>query len=669
MDDTNEVIEDAACQRIVESVSYTLKRSYVPEVPESRKPKKRMEFDSLDEGYQFYNSYAKEGGFSVRSSSNKYDKDRNIIWKMYVCSREGHSNEKTLFSSGQVKRLGRETRDGCGAYMSMKKSGSKWLVCGFIEEHSHMLASPKKAHFLRSHRKMSKVKKSPVDTYSSLNVCPSHQTGASEAQAGGCENMGCIEQDVRNHRRDHWEESRHQDAQMLCEYFKEMKEMNPSFIFNIETDKEGKITHIFWADPSARTSYYHFGDVVSFGTIYDTNCYEMIFAPFTGVNHHGRPVVLGCGFLPNETTESFVWLFQQWLAAMPGEPPKAVMTDQDMAMTRAIAMVLPYACHCYCISHIMQKMFEKLGAAAHKDGFTDTFKDCIHNSEVEEFHIKWKNMLKAYELTDNEWLNSLYDMRAKWIPAYLKDKFFAGMSSILRSEGINAFIKQYVSTENTFYDFILRYEKAVARQQRQELIDDHMTISTGPNLKTPLLMERKMADTYTRTIFNKFQEELFNTMAYTVELTIDNEHESSYMVGPLESDTEKPQLVVYQKTRVHAVCDCHKFEFEGIPCRHVLCVLKHAKIANLPHKYILKRWTRRARESVVLYRSGDEVKSISDDSLLARHSNLSLFFNNIVDEGALSKDAYEFAIKSFTRIQSELRDINSEIGGASSGQN
>lgn len=61
----------------------------------------------------------------------------------------------------------------------------------------------------------------------------------------------------------------------------------------------------------------------------------MIFAPITRVNHHGRSVMLGCGFLPNETTESFVWLFQQRLAAMPGEPPKAIMTDQDMAMTRA----------------------------------------------------------------------------------------------------------------------------------------------------------------------------------------------------------------------------------------------------------------------------------------------------------------------------------------------
>lgn len=83
-------------------------------------------------------------------------------------------------------------------------------------------------------------------------------------------------------------------------------------------------------------------------------------------------------------------------------------------------------------------------------------------------------------------------------------------------------------------------------------------------------METKMADTYTRTVFNKFQGELFNTMTYTFELTIDNEHEISCVVGSLESDTEKPQLVVYLKTHVHAVCDCHKFEFEGIPCRHVL---------------------------------------------------------------------------------------------------
>ena len=44
-----------------------------------------------------------------------------------------------------------------------------------------------------------------------------------------------------------------------------------------------------------------FGDVVIFDTTYNTNRYGMIFAPLTGVNHHGQTIIFGCGFLSDET--------------------------------------------------------------------------------------------------------------------------------------------------------------------------------------------------------------------------------------------------------------------------------------------------------------------------------------------------------------------------------
>ncbi|XP_062099958.1 protein FAR1-RELATED SEQUENCE 3-like [Humulus lupulus] len=43
----------------------------------------------------------------------------------------------------------------------------------------------------------------------------------------------------------------------------------------------------FWADERSRAIYDEFGDVVSFDTTYLTNKYDMPFAPFVGVNHHG----------------------------------------------------------------------------------------------------------------------------------------------------------------------------------------------------------------------------------------------------------------------------------------------------------------------------------------------------------------------------------------------
>ena len=55
------------------------------------------------------------------------------------------------------------------------------------------------------------------------------------------------------------------------------------------------------------------GDVVSFDNTYATNKYSMIFAPFTGVNHHRQCVTFGALFLSDERIDSFVWLFEKIL--------------------------------------------------------------------------------------------------------------------------------------------------------------------------------------------------------------------------------------------------------------------------------------------------------------------------------------------------------------------
>lgn len=72
MEGIEEVIGDSSCQHIIEFVLSTIKQSCVSQVLESRKPKKGMEFDSLDDGYLFYNSHAKGGGFGIVVSIVKF---------------------------------------------------------------------------------------------------------------------------------------------------------------------------------------------------------------------------------------------------------------------------------------------------------------------------------------------------------------------------------------------------------------------------------------------------------------------------------------------------------------------------------------------------------------------------------------------------------------------
>ncbi|KAL7199222.1 hypothetical protein ACSBR2_021496 [Camellia fascicularis] len=100
----------------------------------------------------------------------------------------------------------------------------------------------------------------------------------------------------------------------------------------MDLDGNGRLQNVFWADARSKAACKEFGDVVTFDTTYLANKYDMPFAPFVGVNHHGQSTLLGCGLISHKDTETFTWLFQSWLACMSGCPPNAIITDQDKAM-------------------------------------------------------------------------------------------------------------------------------------------------------------------------------------------------------------------------------------------------------------------------------------------------------------------------------------------------
>ncbi|XP_058076451.1 protein FAR1-RELATED SEQUENCE 5-like [Magnolia sinica] len=514
--------------KATESCEGTVSRSeWIPEVEESKKPiVGKTIFSSLEEAYEFYNNYARCAGFSVRKCSCKYaseskmddsssemedelnlKKNRLIVWKRFVCAREGNTDQKAQKKKGQLKRRRGETRDNCPAVMivAFQKSISKYIVKKFIEVHSHDLATPRKKHLLNSHRMVTKTQRSLQDDFQASNIKTTQTMAVLSAQLGGYENIGCTEKDLTNYERDKRQKSKGCDAQMLYEHFEEMKELHLTFEYEVKVDEENSLLHCFWADHIARQSYKYFGDVIVFDTTYNTNRYGLIFAPFTGVNHHGQSITLGCGFIHDETTESFIWLFESWRKAMQGKSPKAIITDQDPAMTKAISIVFPNTFHRYCIWHIMQKVPEKLGAIAHRDEFIRPFNDCVWNSQTsEDFEDSWEKLMTENGLEDNVWLNSIYAIRHKWIPAFVRHVFFAGMSSSQRSESMNAFFRSYISKRNSFIDFIVRFDRALARQRHNELAADHETISSKPKLKMPCEMEKVMGETYTRRIFYKF---------------------------------------------------------------------------------------------------------------------------------------------------------------------
>ncbi|KAF5477265.1 hypothetical protein F2P56_003916 [Juglans regia] len=102
---------------------------------------------------------------------------------------------------------------------------------------------------------------------------------------------------------------------------------------------------------------------------------------------------------------------------------------------------------------------DKGGAAAFKDYFT-----------LDEFEAFWEVFLDIYNLHEHVWLQNLYCERMYWIHVYLKDKFWAEMSTTQRSESMNAFFDGFVHLGTTLKEFVGQFDNALRKKVENEMV-------------------------------------------------------------------------------------------------------------------------------------------------------------------------------------------------------
>ncbi|GLU19636.1 hypothetical protein SLE2022_358740 [Rubroshorea leprosula] len=632
---------------------------YIPQGDSNLEPYEGMEFESEEAAKAFYNSYARRVGFSTRvSMSRRSRRDGAIIQRSFVCAKEGFrvDKDKPNRPDGRVKRPRAETRVGCKAMLVVKiKESGRWVVSAFIREHNHELVPPDKVHCLRSHRHVSGSAKSLIDTLQSAGIGPSGIMSALIKEYGGISNVGFTERDCRNYMRSSRQRTLGGDTQIMLDYLRNKQAENPLFFYAVQGDEDQCMSNIFWADPKARTNYTYFGDTVTFDTTYRSNRYRLPFAPFTGVNHHGQPVLFGCALLINESEASFVWLFKTWLAAMSGCPPVSITTDHDRVIRSAVTQVFPETRHRFCKWHIFKECQEKL---SHVLSEHPTFEAELHKcvgfaDSIEEFESCWSSLIDGYDLGEHEWLQGIYADRRQWVPVYLRDTFFAELSITQRSDSMNSYFDGYVNASTTLQQFVKQYEKALESRHEKEVKADYDTINTAPVLKTPSPMEKQASELYTRKLFIKFQEELVETLTFLATKVEDEEATTTYQVAKFE-EIHKAYHVSFNILEMKASCSCHMFEFSGLLCRHILTVFRVTNVLTLPPRYVLKRWTRNAKSGVLLEDHSGDLLNGSRESLTVRYNNLRHEALKYVDEGVKSVETYNVAINTLREAANKV---------------
>nr|XP_045087502.1 protein FAR1-RELATED SEQUENCE 5-like [Aegilops tauschii subsp. strangulata]XP_045087503.1 protein FAR1-RELATED SEQUENCE 5-like [Aegilops tauschii subsp. strangulata] len=636
--------------------------SFTPECDEHLKPKVGMTFEGLEAVEKFYKAYAHQSGFGVRIGQQKKIENKVVRTKRFMCNREGFKSKdiKEINDPLRKRRKQTDTRCGCDAHIFVRLCGENtYKIDSWIEHHVHGLVSPDKRHLIRSNRRVSERAKNTLYTCHKASIGTSQAYRLLQVSEGGIPNAGCTKRDLQNYYRGLRYKIRDADAQMFVAQLARKQEVNSAFFYDFEVNDEGNLVRVFWADATSRKNYSHFGDVISFDSTYTTNQYNMIFTPCTGVNHHLQSVLFGAGFLSNEKDESYIWLFQTFLKAMGGVAPRLIITDEAASIKNGIDKVLPATMHRLCMWHIMEKVPEKVGPLIREDSeFWPRLNSCVWGSETaSEFESQWNSIITDFGLEDNEWLAKRFTIRDTWIPAYFMDISLAGLlRTTSRSESANSFFNRFIHRRLAFLEFWLRFDTALECQREEELMADNRSMHTTPQLFTPWTMEKQGSEVFTYEVFEKFQLQVIAARDHCCVQGI--AQGVGLKMVTLRGRSDKVREVSYDTTTMIANCPCKLFESIGIPCRHIIQVLRIENQNELPNYYIMKRWQKRCKRENVYDEQGNLLEEKPTDSLDAatrkKISTVRDKMEELIQKAKHSNEGMDFLTSSVLSIEAPL---------------
>ncbi|KAL2921209.1 Protein FAR1-RELATED SEQUENCE 11, partial [Bienertia sinuspersici] len=582
-------------------------------------------FVSQDAAYEFYCSFAKQCGFSIRRhrTRGKDGVGRGVTRRDFTCHRGGYPQAKPA-DEGKLQRNRKSSRCGCQAYMRIVKRSDfdvpEWRVTGFSNNHNHELHKSAEVQLLPSHCTISADDKSRICMFAKAGMSARQMMRLMELEKGI--KLGCLpftELDIRNLLQSFRHADRDSEAIDLVSMCKRLKDENSSFKYDFKLDGHNKLEHIAWSYPSSIEQYETFGDAVVLDTTHRLDAYDMILGLWIGVDNHGLACLYSCVFL----------------CFMKGKSPQTILTDQNMWLKEAITCEMPETKHAFSIWHIMANFSDwfSLPLGAHYDGWKAEFYRLYSLEMVDEFESEWKEMVDRYGLQSNKHIIGLYALRNFWALSYLRHYFFAGLMSKSVTDSVNAFIERMLSAQSKLGCFI----DEVADIAKYS--NDAGSKSKKVSLKTGSPMESHAAAVFTPFAFSLLQEELLLAPQYASILVDEGCFHIRHHAG-----TNGGCKVMWDPRQDLIHCSCHQFEFSGILCRHILRVLSTNNCFHIPDPYLPLRWRLVSKDHV----EKEQIKKAKILESLA---------STIVSESVLNEDRLNFACEQMSMVLSHIKQL------------
>ncbi|KAJ1430534.1 FAR1 DNA-binding domain [Sesbania bispinosa] len=249
--------------------------------------------------------------------------------------------------------------------------------------------------------------------------------------------------------------------------------------------------------------------------------------------------------------------------------------------------------------------------------YLQDFKRAMYsNFTPTEFDEFWKKKVVEHGLEGNKWVSKTYENKELWATAYLRDKFFGRIRTTSQCESINSFIRSYCKKKSSMVEFLHKFEQAKNEYKNNELMADFKTLFSEPVLTTYLRsIEKEASNIYTQEIFREVKQEIEKANA----------------------------LMVCERSMLddHVMFSLKKFCSPGIPCSHIITVMRNEDMENIPKSLICKRWLKTAKIDLMSHYDDDETDS------------------DVMEEACYA--AVSAACNNFAKVASKKRNYLKEI--------
>ncbi|CAN1345351.1 Protein FAR1-RELATED SEQUENCE 5 [Linum perenne] len=447
------------------------------------------------------------------------------------------------------------------------------------------------------------------------------------------------------------------DAATALAYLKSKTKQDPNFFMEYTLNEENMLEKVFWADSMSIADFACFGEILEFDATYKKIKYNLPLVIFSGINQHFRTCVFGCAFMQHEREENYRWVLNTLSKAMGGKKPGFVITDGDRAMSSAIKSEFPEATHRLCSWHLNNNVTQHVKNHKFRSEWTRFVKADYPSSEA--WLADWNAFLEDCTLSDNTWINTNLTLkREDWADTYFRKKFFAGMRTTSRCEGLNSQLGKKVKNGANLkvLDFFVSFDRWMTELREEELRLDYQSIHSTPEIQSKALksLEESAAAVYSLKAFLKFRDELECSTGCIKEGKEIDGGCHTYTVSMFGAE-DISWKVTYDDTKNTVHCSCDKFIRMGIPCPHMLFVLKEESKLQIPSSFVKHCWTKTPKE----YANMPQPTHVDEaQQIRLRHGILTYTAVEFFQRGVLSAESCKVAQEVLKTTIENLRNMD-----------